>query len=143
MDSLGWGDLSATSGKVPTPNLNQLFQNSVRLNRHYGLYIYIIILLSYRYLYLMAINIFIPVHLMGSPSRTQYLTGRYAMNLGFGEFNSWDDSVLGGIPIGQPTIANWLRDFGDYTTYGVGKWHLGTSICDYIAISILYTLSSE
>lgn len=74
----------------------------------------------------MAINIFPSVHLMGSPSRTQYLTGRYAMNLGFGEFNSWDDSVLGGIPIGQPTIANWLRDFGDYTTYGVGKWHLGT-----------------
>jgi len=63
--------------------------------------------------------------LMCSPSRTQFLTGRYAMNLGFGEFIPWDDAEIGGIPIGQPTIANWLSQFGDYTTYGVGKWQLG------------------
>ena len=100
MDGLGWGDLSATTGRVSTPNMDKLYNNGVRLQRHY-------------------------VHLMGSPSRTQFLTGRYAMNLGFGEFNSWDDSVAGGIPAGQPTLANWLRELGGYTTYGVGKWHLG------------------
>merc|ERR1719242_694058 len=49
------------------------------------------------------------------------------MNLGFGDFIPWDDTEVGGIPIGQPTLANWLREFGDYTTYCVGKWHLGYS----------------
>jgi len=100
MDGLGWGDLSATTGRISTPNMDKIYNNGVRLSRHY-------------------------VHLAGSPSRTQFLTGRYAMNLGFGEFNSWDDSVAGGIPSGQPTLANWLRDLGGYTTYAVGKWHLG------------------
>merc|ERR1719295_2384178 len=100
LDDLGWGDLSATTGQFPTPNMDSLMTNGVTLNRHY-------------------------VHLMCSPSRTQFLTGRYAMNLGFGEFFPWDDSEMGGIPIGQPTVANWLSDFGDYTTYGVGKWQMG------------------
>ena len=102
LDDLGWGDLSGTTGQFPTPNMDSLYKfNSVQLTRHY-------------------------VHLMDSPSRTQFLTGRYAMNLGFGEFDAWEDSVIGGIPIGQPTVANWLSQFGEYTTYGVGKWHLGT-----------------
>ena len=101
MDGLGWGDLSSTTGKFPTPNMDSLWTHSVQLQRHY-------------------------VHLAGSPSRTQFLTGRYAMNMGMGTFQSWGDSMIGGIPIGQPTVANWLSEFGEYTTYGVGKWHLGT-----------------
>ncbi len=48
------------------------------------------------------------------------------MNMGFGDMESWGDSSIGGIPVGQPTIAQWLSEFGEYTTYGVGKWHLGT-----------------
>ena len=101
LDDLGWGDLSYTTGQFPTPNMDALMSNALTLDRHY-------------------------VHLMCSPSRTQFLTGRYAMNLGFGVFLPWDSQELGGIPVGQPTIANWLSEFGDYTTYGVGKWHLGT-----------------
>merc|ERR1719295_712580 len=100
MDDLGWGDLSMTTGQFPTPNMDSLMTYALRLDRHY-------------------------VHLMCSPSRTQFLTGRYAMNLGFGVFQPWDDSEIGGIPIGQPTIANWLSEFGSYTTYAAGKWHLG------------------
>jgi len=100
MDDLGWGDLSATTGQFPTPNMDSLYTNSLQINRHY-------------------------IHLMCSPSRTQFMTGRYAMNLGFGEFFPWDDAEIGGIPIGQPTVANWLSQYGDYTTYGVGKWQLG------------------
>ena len=96
LDDVGWGDISATTGHFPTPNIDSLFTNGVILDRHY-------------------------VHLMCSPSRTQFLTGRYAMNLGFGVFQPWDDSEIGGIPIGQPTIANWLSEFGEYTTYGVGN----------------------
>merc|ERR1719242_1450263 len=102
MDDLGWGDLSATTGQFPTPNMDSLYTNSLQINRHY-------------------------IHLMCSPSRTQFITGRYAMNLGFGEFFPWDDAEIGGIPIGQPTVANWLSQYGDYTTYGVGKWQMGYS----------------
>ena len=112
LDDLGWGDISFTSGQFPTPHIDSLFTNGVQLTRHY-------------------------VHLMCSPSRTQFLTGRYAMNLGFGVFQPWDDSEIGGIPIGQPTIANWLSEFGGYTTYAVGKWHLGLiAIC--VSNSTLY-----
>merc|ERR1719384_1979427 len=83
LDSLGWGDLSVTTGQHPTPNMDALYRNAVRLNRHY-------------------------VHLMGSASRTQLLTGRYAMNLGFGSFEPWGESEIGGVPLGQPTAAQWL-----------------------------------
>ena len=105
MDDLGWGDISYKWGQFPTPHMDSLFHNALILDRHY-------------------------VHLMCSPSRTQFLTGRYAMNLGFGVFQPWDDSEIGGIPIGQPTIANWLSEFGEYTTYAVGKWHLGLILSD-------------
>jgi len=100
LDDLGFADLSLNNGRFSTPHMDSLVNNSVQLKRHY-------------------------VHLMGSPSRTQYLTGRYAMNLGFGEFGSWRYQRLLGIPVGQPTIAQWLSEFGTYTTYAVGKWNLG------------------
>ena len=101
LDDLGFGDISATTGQFPTPNMDSLYLNGIQLSHHY-------------------------VHLMCSPSRTQFITGRYAMNLGFGEFLPWNNLEAGGIPIGQPTLANWLSEYGDYTTYGVGKWHMGT-----------------
>jgi len=100
LDDLGWGDLSATTGQFPTPNMDALYEQGVRLQHHY-------------------------VHLMCSPSRTQFLTGRYAMHQGFGQFYPWNNQEIGGIPIGQPTLANWLSEFGAYSTYAVGKWHLG------------------
>ena len=101
MDDLGYADLSISGGEFPTPNMDALVDTGVQLKRHY-------------------------VHLMGSPSRTQFLTGRYAMNMGFGEFGSWQYKRLIGLPVGQPTLANWLSEFGTYTTYAVGKWNLGT-----------------
>ena len=102
LDDLGWGDLSMSSGQFPTPQMDELVSSGVRLQRHY-------------------------VHLMCSPSRTQFLTGRYAMHQGFGQFYPWNNLEIGGIPIGQPTLANWLSEFGTYSTYAVGKWHLGAS----------------
>jgi len=102
LDDLGFGDLSGTGSTIPTPHMDDIYANSIRLQRHY-------------------------VHLAGSPSRTQFLTGRAAMNMGFGTFEAWGLSEAVGIPIGQPTLANWLSEFGSnsYTTYGAGKWNLG------------------
>ena len=112
-DQAPWAIGVSGNKQAVTPNMDKLFANSVQLNRHY-------------------------VHLSGSASRSQFLTGRYAMNLGFGEFHSWKDSTIGGIPIGQPTIANWLSEFGDYTTYAVGKWNLGSFSVDILYPSDFY-----
>merc|ERR1719336_601717 len=100
MDDIGWNDVGFNGGQFPTPNIDALHAESVYLNRHY-------------------------IHLMCSPSRSQIITGRYAMYQGYGKMLPWDYTEIGGIPVGQPTIAQWLKDVGGYTTYAVGKWHLG------------------
>jgi len=100
MDDLGWHDVSYNGGQFPTPNIDSLWADAVELNRHY-------------------------IHLMCSPSRTQFLTGRYAMRQGIGKMLPWDYTEIGGIPVGQPTVANWLKVMSNYSTYAVGKWHCG------------------
>eukprot|EP00486_Rosalina_sp_Unknown_P012647 CAMPEP_0201592626 /NCGR_PEP_ID=MMETSP0190_2-20130828/190474_1 /ASSEMBLY_ACC=CAM_ASM_000263 /TAXON_ID=37353 /ORGANISM="Rosalina sp." /LENGTH=513 /DNA_ID=CAMNT_0048051491 /DNA_START=380 /DNA_END=1918 /DNA_ORIENTATION=- len=37
----------------------------------------------------------------------------------------WDYTEIGGIPVGQPTVADWLKAMQNYSTYAVGKWHCG------------------
>eukprot|EP01083_Nonionella_stella_P280907 955830_1 len=87
MDDLGWHDVSYKGGQFPTPNIDKLKSHSVELTKHY-------------------------IHLMCSPSRTQFITGRYAMRQGIGKMLPWDYTEIGGIPIGQPT-------------YTIGKWYCG------------------
>ena len=100
MDDLGWHDVSFNGGQFPTPNIDAIWSEAVELNRHY-------------------------IHLMCSPSRTQFLTGRYAMRQGIGKMLPWDYTEIGGIPVGQPTIADWLKTMQNYSTYAIGKWHCG------------------
>lgn len=59
-----------------------------------------------------------------SPSRAGLLTGRYQQRFGH-EFNlPHKYSDRDGLPVGERTLADLLRDQG-YPTLGVGKWHLG------------------
>ena len=100
-DDLGWMDLSQNGGQIPTPNMDSLFTESINLKRHY-------------------------VGMVGSISRSQFLTGRYAMYSGYGKMSSFGVGNIGGIPVGLPTLPQWLKAYNsDYTTYGVGKWFLG------------------
>jgi len=57
-----------------------------------------------------------------TPSRAGLLTGRYPIRMGI-NFVFFPESY-GGLPPGEVTIAEVLRDAG-YTTGIVGKWHLG------------------
>ncbi len=90
--NIGWHDVSYKGGQFPTPHIDKLKSHSIELTKHY-------------------------IHLMCSPSRTQFLTGRYAMRQGIGKMLPWDYTEIGGIPIGQPTIAKWLKTTAGYSTY--------------------------
>ncbi|MFC4296337.1 sulfatase-like hydrolase/transferase [Novosphingobium tardum] len=64
-----------------------------------------------------------------SPSRAGLLTGRYTQRFGY-EFNLTQappkgvDPQFMGLDTGEKTAADLFRAAG-YTTYAVGKWHLG------------------
>jgi arylsulfatase A-like enzyme len=56
------------------------------------------------------------------------------MRQGIGKMLPWDYTEIGGIPLGQPTVANWLQTAG-YTTYAVGKWHCGYAMDELLPTS--------
>ena len=65
--------------------------------------------------------------------------------MGYGKLQPWGYTQIGAVPIGQPTIANWFRDFvaanpgldiPQYKTYGIGKWHVCINIYIYIYINL-------
>eukprot|EP00485_Elphidium_margaritaceum_P009347 CAMPEP_0202698948 /NCGR_PEP_ID=MMETSP1385-20130828/12184_1 /ASSEMBLY_ACC=CAM_ASM_000861 /TAXON_ID=933848 /ORGANISM="Elphidium margaritaceum" /LENGTH=604 /DNA_ID=CAMNT_0049355779 /DNA_START=159 /DNA_END=1973 /DNA_ORIENTATION=- len=100
MDDMGWTDVMFNGGQIPTPNIDALHSAGISLTKHY-------------------------IHLMCSQSRSQFLTGRYAMYMGQGRMLPWDATEIGGIPLGQPTVADWLKATAGYKNYAVAKWHVG------------------
>ncbi|MFV0623496.1 sulfatase-like hydrolase/transferase [Sphingomonas sp. ac-8] len=96
-DDLGFGDVGFNGGSIPTPNIDRLAREGLRLENYYA-----------------------PANLC-TPSRAGFLTGRYPVRTGLG----W--AVIGpnddrGLPLGEQTIANALEG---YASALVGKWHLG------------------
>ncbi len=101
-DDLGFADLGVLgSTDMRTPNLDGLYQDSLRLNRYYA-------------------NC--PVC---SPTRAAILTGCYPDRVGVPGVIRTDDNNSWGYfsPIGK-TLPEIFRDQG-YETAAIGKWHLG------------------
>ncbi len=102
-DDLGYGEAGCYGGKeIPTPNIDALASGGVRFTNGY---------------------VTAP---FCAASRAALLTGRYQTRFGF-EFNpiGAKNAAPGvGLPVGEKTIADRLRDAG-YATALVGKWHLG------------------
>lgn len=98
-DDLGYGDLGCYGSTIPTPNLNRMAAEGVRLTRFYS------------------------ASPVCSPSRAALLTGRYPARSGV--VNVLMPDASSGLKSSEQTLPKLLRDRG-YRTGCVGKWHLGT-----------------
>ncbi len=96
-DDLGWGDVRFHGSPIRTPNLDQLAETGVELDRHH-------------------------VCPMCTPTRASILTGYYPGRFGK---HATSPANLPVLPEKFPTLASMLKA-GGYDTGLFGKWHLGS-----------------
>ena len=97
-DDLGNADLGYRGSKIKTPHIDALAQAGARLESYYGL----------------------P---LCTPARAALMTGRYPMRHGLQTLVIFPGHKYG-LPTDERTMPQALRESG-YSTYMVGKWHLG------------------
>ena len=98
-DDLGYGDLGCFGSSIPTPNLDALAGEGVRLTRFYS------------------------ASPVCSPARAALLTGRYPARTGI--VNVLMPPDKNGLSPSENTLPKILKTRG-YRTACVGKWHLGS-----------------
>ncbi|MBM3787503.1 MAG: sulfatase [Acidobacteria bacterium] len=100
-DDLGYGDVSCYGGQTPTPNLDRMAAEGMRLTDFY-----------------------VPMPYC-APTRSALLTGRYPFRTTITRNPTPDAGINDyGLPAGEVTIAEMLRPAG-YKSCCIGKWHLG------------------
>lgn len=97
-DDLGYGDVGCFGSSIPTPNIDRMAREGMRLTRFYS------------------------ASPVCSPSRAAVLTGRYPVRTGI--VNVLMPSDKRGLDPAERTIPKVLKERG-YRTACVGKWHLG------------------
>ncbi len=97
-DDLGNADLGYRGSQIRTPNIDRLAADGMRLESYYGL----------------------P---LCTPSRAALMTGRYPMRQGLQTLVIFPSHKYG-LPTEERTLPQALKELG-YSTYMVGKWHLG------------------
>lgn len=103
-DDLGNGDIGYRGSKIKTPYIDALAKGGARLESYYGL----------------------PVC---TPARAALMTGRYPMRHGLQTLVIFPSHKYG-LPTDEKTLPQALKDVG-YSTYMVGKWHLGHADTKY------------
>ena len=98
IDDLGWNDVSYKGSDIPTPTIDKLASEGIRLQQYY-------------------------VNRLCSPTRGALLAGRYAYHMSLAHTVITNGRDFG-LPLNQTTIANELKK-GGYATHCVGKWDLG------------------
>ncbi|RXN17417.1 arylsulfatase D-like protein [Labeo rohita] len=107
VDDLGIGDVGCYGNHtIRTPNIDRLAADGVKLTQH------------------------LAAAPLCTPSRTAFMTGRYALRAGLGSTGRVQVILFlagsGGLPPNETTFAKLLQKQG-YTTGIVGKWHLGVN----------------
>ncbi|KAL6100683.1 arsd [Pungitius sinensis] len=107
VDDLGIGDVGCYGNDtIRTPNIDRLASEGVKLTQH------------------------IAAAPLCTPSRTAFVTGRYALRSGLASAGSVQVLLFlggsGGLPSTETTFAKRLQLSG-YATGLVGKWHLGVN----------------
>lgn len=103
-DDMGYSDISPFGGEIPTPNLQAMAEQGVRMSQYY-------------------------TSPMSAPARSMLLTGNTNQQAGMGGM-WWYDSTLGKegyelrLTDRVTTMAERFKDAG-YNTLMTGKWHLG------------------
>ena len=102
-DDLGWNDVSYHGSEIKTPYIDKLISSGVELDRFY-------------------------VQPTCSPTRAELMTGKSAMRLGITRPISKNQKL--GLGLEEKILPQYLKDL-NYSTYLLGKWHLGSYIPDY------------
>lgn len=114
-DDLGYGDVGFQGSSIPTPNIDEIAKNGHILNRFYAA----------------------PVC---SPTRAGLLTGNYPIR--FGMMRAVVPPYrLYGLPQGQITLPEALKEEGYAHRAIVGKWHLGSRRKKWLPLNHGFTYS--
>ena len=100
-DDLGWGDVSYHGSHIPTPNIDQLAEDGMELNRFYS-------------------------NPVCSPTRASLLTGLHIFNHGVVRPFMNPAAEQTGMPPELKIMPQYFKEAG-YQTALSGKWHLRDS----------------
>jgi arylsulfatase A-like enzyme len=98
IDDLGYADIGYHKSQIPTPHINCLAEQGVKLENYY-------------------------VQPLCTPTRAALLTGRYNIRYGMQSGVLGRDQPFG-LPLSETTLPQTLQD-ANYITHAVGKWNLG------------------